>query len=131
MSTSAGVRIRAGDAERETVAEQLREAHAHGRLRFDELDARLGSAYGATYLDELPALVADLPEPPAAGRPPVPWRPPTRVAPLVLLALVASLLLIATGHPPFPLFWVGVWLLVRRRSGWFRAPAAGGPARTG
>lgn len=116
MTASEPVRVRAGDAEREATAERLRDAHTEGRLRYDELDERLGRAYEATHLDELPGLVADLPLPdlpaptPARSWPAVRWP-----APLLLLVL-AGVVLAATGHPPFVLLWVGLWLLLRRRS---------------
>jgi len=53
--------IRASDLDREHVAEQLRMAAGDGRLDFDELDERLGAAYGARTYGELEPLVADLP----------------------------------------------------------------------
>ena len=62
--------VRASDLDRENVAEQLRMAAGDGRLDFDELDERLGAAYGAKTYAELEPLVADLPgaRRPAAGR---------------------------------------------------------------
>jgi hypothetical protein len=53
---------RASDAEREVVAERLRAAAAEGRLDPDELDERLGAAYGARTVGDLVPLTADLPE---------------------------------------------------------------------
>lgn len=53
--------VRASDLDRENVAEQLRMAAGDGRLDFDELDERLGAAYGAKTYGELEPLVADLP----------------------------------------------------------------------
>ena len=53
--------VRASDRDRENVAEQLRLAAGDGRLDFDELDERLGAAYGAKTYGELEPLVADLP----------------------------------------------------------------------
>jgi hypothetical protein len=52
---------RASDAEREAVAERLRRAAAEGRLDPDELDERLGRAYGARTVGELAPLTEDLP----------------------------------------------------------------------
>jgi len=52
---------RASDAEREAVAEHLRRAAAEGRLTTDELDERVGAAYGAQTVGELEPLTADLP----------------------------------------------------------------------
>lgn len=62
--------VRASDLDREHVAEQLRLAAGDGRLDFDELDERLGAAYGAKTYGELEPLIADLPSarPPATAR---------------------------------------------------------------
>jgi len=57
---------RAGDADREAVAERLRVAAGEGRIDFAELDDRLDQAYRAKTYDQLRALVADLPVQPAA-----------------------------------------------------------------
>lgn len=64
--------LRASDAEREAAADALRRHATAGRLEPDELDERLGGAYGARTTDDLAALVADLPalaDPTAATRP--------------------------------------------------------------
>ncbi|MGW7411247.1 DUF1707 SHOCT-like domain-containing protein [Streptomyces sp. NPDC054863] len=56
--------LRASDADREAVVEQLREAAAEGRLDLDELGERLGLALGAKTVAELGPLTEDLvPEP--------------------------------------------------------------------
>ncbi|WP_030908452.1 DUF1707 SHOCT-like domain-containing protein [Streptomyces sp. NRRL F-5126] len=57
---------RASDAEREQVAERLREAMAEGRLDMEEFDERLGLAYRARTQGDLVPLVRDLPLPAAA-----------------------------------------------------------------
>jgi uncharacterized protein DUF1707 len=51
---------RAGDADREAVAEQLRVAADDGRIDLAELDERLGLAYAAKTFRDLDVLVADL-----------------------------------------------------------------------
>ncbi|WLQ35525.1 DUF1707 domain-containing protein [Streptomyces castrisilvae] len=63
-------RMRASDADREAVVEQLREAAAEGRIDLDELDVRLNLAltaktYGdlAPLTDDLVPVVADTGEP--------------------------------------------------------------------
>jgi Domain of unknown function (DUF1707) len=56
------VEPRAGDSDREAVAERLRVAAGEGRIDLAELDERLGRAYGAKTYRELDVLVADLPE---------------------------------------------------------------------
>jgi hypothetical protein len=55
--------LRASDADREAVAELLREAHAEGRLDYSELDERLTLTYAARTHAELDRLTADLPRP--------------------------------------------------------------------
>jgi hypothetical protein len=52
---------RASDADRERVAERLRDATAEGRLAAHELEQRLGVALSALTYRELNATVADLP----------------------------------------------------------------------
>jgi hypothetical protein len=54
------VESRAGDADREAVAERLRLAAGEGRIDLAELDERLGLAYAAKTYGELDVLVADL-----------------------------------------------------------------------
>lgn len=53
--------MRASDAERERIAEVLREAVAEGRLEMEEFDQRLDRAYRARTHGELEPLVRDLP----------------------------------------------------------------------
>jgi DUF1707 SHOCT-like domain len=62
--------LRAGDADRERVAERLRLALDEGRLNLHEYDERLRDAYGARTYGELDALLADLPNvtPPSQSR---------------------------------------------------------------
>ncbi|MCX5204507.1 DUF1707 domain-containing protein [Streptomyces sp. NBC_00237] len=52
--------LRASDADREAVVEQLREAAAEGRLDMEELDERLGLALTAKTVAELVPLTDDL-----------------------------------------------------------------------
>jgi hypothetical protein len=53
---------RAGDADREAVAERLRVAAGEGRIDLTELSDRLEQAYAARTYDELDTLLADLPQ---------------------------------------------------------------------
>ncbi|WP_329404561.1 DUF1707 SHOCT-like domain-containing protein [Streptomyces melanogenes] len=55
--------MRASDAERERVAEALRDAVAEGRLDMEEFEQRLEAAYKARTHGELAPLVRDLPTP--------------------------------------------------------------------
>ncbi len=67
--------MRASDAERERIAEILREAVAEGRLEMEEFEQRLDAAYRARTHGELEPIVRDLPAvgaavaPVAAGQP--------------------------------------------------------------
>ena len=71
---------RAGDADREAVAERLRIAAGEGRIELWELDERLGQAYGARTYGELAPLVADLPaQPPFTSFPGLSAEPDTLV----------------------------------------------------
>lgn len=53
--------LRASDADRERVAEVLRQAAAEGRLDLNELDERLGLVYAARTYADLAPLTRDLP----------------------------------------------------------------------
>jgi hypothetical protein len=55
--------LRVSDADRERVAERLRDAAGEGRLTVEELDERLERAYAARTGTDLAPLTADLPEP--------------------------------------------------------------------
>ncbi|MFG3494372.1 DUF1707 domain-containing protein [Streptomyces sp. NPDC047928] len=59
--------MRASDAERERVAERLRDAVAEGRLDMPEFEERLDAAYKARTRGELEPLVRDLPAPTTAA----------------------------------------------------------------
>jgi hypothetical protein len=80
MSSSPAVpeprNLRASDADRESVANVLREAAGDGRLTMDELDERLDAVYAAKTYAELEPITHDLP---AAGAAPAPA--PSRSAP--------------------------------------------------
>lgn len=134
-------RLRVSDVEREAVAARLREATGEGRLTLAEAEERQSAAYAARFRDDLPPLTADLPEPEPATSP----RPDRRAGPLtdparrrlivhaVLVAVLAALLVARWALDPapwfwpgWPLFWLGVSLVVHYR----RAPRdpAGTPA---
>ncbi|MEV6567397.1 DUF1707 SHOCT-like domain-containing protein [Streptomyces kronopolitis] len=68
--------LRASDADRERVAEILRDAVAEGRLAMEEFDERLEAAYRARTYGELAPLTADLPDL-AAGPAPLSLRKDT------------------------------------------------------
>jgi hypothetical protein len=89
--------LRASDADRDRVAERLRNAATEGRIGFDELEDRLGATLSARTYAELDAVVADLPGPqPVRRRTLVPASPVARVAialaiaiPVMMAAIIA------------------------------------------
>ena len=115
-------RMRAGDKDRQTVVEQLGKHFGEGRLTVEEFDDRIVRAHGSVYLDELPALTADLPHDPGPYRPQARTRPPRRVAAGVLLLFIAMLLswsivaAVIYGAPPF--FAVLLLFLFLRHRRW-------------
>jgi hypothetical protein len=66
-----GRNLRASDADRERVADVLRQAAGDGRLTMEELDQRLDSVYAAKTYAELEPITKDLPRT-AGGRTPAP-----------------------------------------------------------
>jgi hypothetical protein len=54
--------LRAGNSDRQRAVDKLTQHFTDGRLDAGEFDERVGKAYAAVHLDELPALFADLPE---------------------------------------------------------------------
>ncbi|MFI8391707.1 DUF1707 domain-containing protein [Streptomyces sp. NPDC085540] len=71
--------LRASDADRDRVAERLRDAVAEGRLDMDEFEERLDAAYKSRTYAELEPLTRDLPAP-AGGPLGGPVAPPTAAA---------------------------------------------------
>lgn len=55
-------RLRAGDADRDHALTIIQRAYEAGRLDLDEMRERQEKALKSKFTDELPALVADLPE---------------------------------------------------------------------
>jgi hypothetical protein len=87
--------LRASDAERDAVAARLREAHAEGRLTFEELSERLDVAFAARTHGDLVPLTRDLPAPQRAVQ-------PGDLGPAVLLAGLGGRAVgrrPAAGHP--------------------------------
>ncbi|AZQ73298.1 DUF1707 and DUF2154 domain-containing protein [Streptomyces luteoverticillatus] len=69
------VALRASDADRDRIAEILREALAEGRLTAEEHAERVGAAYEAKTVGELEPLVRDLPVGARHAAAPAPARP--------------------------------------------------------
>ncbi len=104
-------RIRTSDADRDRVADRLRDHYAEGRLTRDEFDERLTTVLNARTFGDLRGVLTDLPEPalmpaaprsvPAASRsaPPVfrYRRRGPRLFPIVVLALLAIVVLSGGG----------------------------------
>jgi hypothetical protein len=114
-------RMRAGDRDRQQVVEQLGKHFGEGRLTVAEFDERVVRAHGATYLDELPALVADLPREPELHRRPVRQRAPVPGPLVFLLAMFLAWSMVAAvvyGAPPF--FALLLLFLFLRHRRWSR-----------
>jgi len=107
MATGADWRV--GDAEREAVAEQLREHYAAGRLTIDEFRARLDAAYAATTAAGLSRATADLP---AAGPGPARRHHPGRITALLVFAGLVTAGAVALGSLPHGGLLVLAFLLV-------------------
>jgi len=116
-------RMRAGDKDRQRAVEVLGKHFAEGRLTVEEFDDRVVRAHASVYLDELPALTADLPGEPQQQ---MPYgrrsRPPMRV-PAVVFVLIALLFVwsmaaaLIQGAPPlFALILLFLFLRHRRFS---------------
>jgi hypothetical protein len=65
----AAARLRAGDADRERTADELRRAHGDGRIDSDELAERIGRCYEARTFGDLERLTSDLVAPERRGSP--------------------------------------------------------------
>lgn len=132
-------RIRVSDADREVVADRLRAAAAEGRLTLDEADERQALAYAARTAEDLEGLTTDLPAPPPEPEPRHELTSDARrrlgihaavvavIAALVLARWVVGV--VAFGATPFfwpmwPLFWLGVTLVVHHRRARRRAVVA-------
>jgi DUF1707 SHOCT-like domain len=117
--------LRASDADREHVAERLRNAAAEGRLLADELEQRLEAAFRARTYGELNAVIADLPRDRdmvgPARRVPARMRPAT-VAALVILFPMA--LAIAAAAIVAIVALITAWAVAVTLAGLFLGPRA-------
>jgi hypothetical protein len=117
--------LRASDADREQVAERLRQATGEGRLLAEELEQRLGAVFRARTYGELDALVADLP-----GRRDVPARSPRRplarashlpapalvlLVPMAMAMAVAAVVIVTMVFAFWALMITIVWLALGHR----------------
>jgi hypothetical protein len=110
--------VRASDADRERVAERLRQAAAEGRLLTEELEQRLEAALSARTYGQLNAIIADLPgrhltTPPETHK--LAWVPPAlaiAIAVPVTLAVIAAVVFAITGV-------LATWVLWLAAGWWF------------
>jgi hypothetical protein len=126
--------LRASDADRDAVAERLRQAAVEGRLEPHELEERLDTALRARTYGELDRLVVDLParrrverSRPSASAGSLALAMAVRIA--VLLVVVAALMVAFAVTAAWWVLGLIVWLSVRagrgacsRRGAWHHQP---------
>jgi hypothetical protein len=111
--------LRASDADRDAVAERLRDAAVEGRLEPDELEERLHAALRARTYADLEVLLGDLPaipvrwERPRAGAAPVAATALVALRVLSVLAMVAVVVVVAVMTMAWWLVAALVWLSLR------------------
>jgi hypothetical protein len=121
--------LRAGDQDRESVAQRLRGHHADGRLDTDEFAQRVDRCYQARTIGELDRLLADLPRAPAPQRQ-YTWRPEVSLAAAIIPMIVALAAISTLTHRhliwlAFPIAFLARRYTHRRRY----APSTLTPAR--
>jgi hypothetical protein len=115
--------MRFAESDREAVAARLRDAHADGRLTYQEFSERLDDLYRATTYADLAPIVADLRQlgpvgrltPADASRSPVVRAPRHGLLP-ILVVCVAIWFVVVVVHGivlPF-IFWILVVFVVMR-----------------
>jgi hypothetical protein len=116
--------LRASDADRESIAERLRQATVEGRLLAEELEQRLEALFVARTYGELDALIADLParrverrRQPAYGHWVVPAVAIAIVLPIIVAVVIAAAVFLLTGAFTVWLVWLvaGWWFFGHRR----------------
>src|SRR5947209_20009267 len=113
--------LRASDADRESVAERLRNATAEGRLLASELEERLERAFSARTYGELEGIVDDLPRERsrrgARRRSPLAGLALAVVVACVVVAAIAVAVMVITGLLATWAVWalVAWWFFGRRR----------------
>jgi uncharacterized protein DUF1707 len=118
--------LRASDADRDAVADRLRQATLEGRLDAEEFEERLGAALHARTYGELRRLVSDLP----SVRPRVsPFVIALKVLAALIVLMVAAVVLVMAAA--WWVFWALMWFaFCRRRRGWaLMRPPRRRPAR--
>jgi hypothetical protein len=110
--------LRAGDADRERIAERLRKGHAEGRLDTVEFAERIERCYDAKTFGELRQLVRDLPHQNHQNRRRSSFRP-WRVMPFAPFLVALIVVSMATEHHVF-WFWIPLAFFCWRMSWWRR-----------
>ncbi|WP_051407517.1 DUF1707 domain-containing protein [Nocardia sp. CNY236] len=103
--------LRASDADREKIIDQLRQAIAEGRLSLPEFDERLRQVYAAKTYGELTPLLSDLPVPRdarLARTARIPQWVTVMWIPWVFVNSLCLAIYLATGAGYFWPFWVAV-----------------------
>ena len=114
-------RLRAGDKDRQRVVEHLGKHLGEGRLTVEEFDERVVRAHAAVYLDELPALTADLPrDPEPPRRPQRSWAHVPGILLLLIAVLLAWSVVAAVVYGVPPLFGLFVLFVFVRHMRWNR-----------
>jgi len=105
--------IRASDAERDAVVEELRRHAADGRLTMTEFEDRVAEALAARTRGDLAPVLRELPplpEPSQQGetrrRPRSPVRLPQFVIVAVIAVAVIAMLRVGAWWMIFPMFWI-------------------------
>lgn len=113
--------LRASDADRERIANDLREHYADGRLTMEEFDERIDAVYKAKTFGELAPLTADLPAPPPDPAVQKAEARRRRIAALravwgswltvSIICTMIWLISVLSGHPStfWPIWVIGPW----------------------
>ncbi len=115
--------LRASDADRDAIADRLRQHHTDGRLDQDEFQERLDKCFAAKTVGELAELTRDLPGDPAqrgaGGRSGFGRLRCLRMIPIlpIILAIIAIHLIVGAAGGLWlliPLFFVARFMFFRR-----------------
>jgi hypothetical protein len=125
--------LRASDADRERVAERLRDSQAEGRLDIAEFQDRLEHCYEAKTLGELDELVRDLPRQAAqdkqgSTRWVASWRDRLGALALILIVLIVASASAGHHHHGFWL-WIPLAFIALKMSWWRRSRRLASPRR--
>jgi hypothetical protein len=121
--------LRAGDADRERIADRLRVAHTEGRIDLAEFQQRLERCYESKTFGELDQLVRDLPfeQQPARRSTSAPGWTVRLAAMATIVAVLSVLVAVSAGprHQHFVWVWIPLMFLVWRMVWWRRGRRIG------